>query len=173
MRKPVYGRTCRLSSVGDPAEVQAGPEALNDFLARAPESDVHIYWHAITFLLTGEADGGDEPLCYLLKGGETIGQTDAGPVRYLAPDEAARFSSAIAEISPDDIGEDRYDLAVLDLNHIYPERWQLDGEENDLLSNLRELYSYFQSMMARAAARRRGVVVSYENTELYFEDDEE
>ena len=173
MRKYVYGTTCRLSSVGDPAEVRASPEAMGAFLARAPESDVHIYWHAMTFLLTGEADGGDEPLCYLLKGGETIGQTDAGPVRYLAPDEAARFSSAIAEISPDDIGEDRYDLAVLDRNHIYPERWQLDGEENDLLGNIRELYSYFQSMLARAAARGHGVVVSYENTELYFEDDEE
>jgi hypothetical protein len=172
MRKYVYGRTCSLSRVGDIDQLRARPEALNRLLASHPETDVHIYWHAITYLLTGEADGGDEPLCYLLKGGETIGQTEAGAVRYLTPEQVAQFAEAIANVSPDNIGEELYDLATLDANHIYHERWQLDGEDNDLLSNLRELYSYLQSFLARAAKQSAGVVIFYNNTELYFEDEE-
>lgn len=172
MRKYVYGRTCSLSTVSDISLLKADPQALDRLMSRPSGTDVHIYWHAITFLLTGVPDGGDEPLCYLLKGGETIGQTEAGPVRYLSPDQVARFDSAIAGVSPDEIGEDLYDLATLDANHIYHERWQLDGEDNDLLSNIRELYSYFQSFIARAAKQRQGVVVFYKNTELYFEDEE-
>ena len=171
MRKPVYGITCRLHTVSDLRSVEANPQALASFLARPSQVDVHIYWHAMTYLLTGTADGGDEPLCYLVTGGEPLGRNEAGTVRYLSPQQVAHFSAAIANLNPDDFGEERYDLAELDAQGIYPERWREDGEDNDLLSNIRELFSYLQRYVANVAARGQSALVSYEKTELYFEDD--
>ena len=172
MRTSVYGKICCLSSVCDVVPLRTDPEALGRFLALHSEVDVHYYWHAITYLLTGASDGGDEPLCYLVKGGETIGQTDAGPVRYLNPEQVSFFNAAIEKVNPDDFGEDLYDLETLDASHIYRECWREDGEDNDLLSNMRELFFYLQLFIARAAAQGKGAVVMYQNRELYFEDDD-
>ena len=172
MRTSVYGKTCRLSSVSDVAPLRTDPEALDRFLTLHAEVDVHYYWHAISYLLTGAADGGAEPFCYLVKGGETIGQTEAGPVRYLNPEQVSIFNAAIEEVNPDDFGEDLYDLETLDAEHIYRECWREDGEDNDLLSNIRELFFYLQLFVARTATQGMGAVVMYENSELYFEDDE-
>jgi hypothetical protein len=171
MRKPVYGVTCRLTTVRDPDGKPESAEALAALLARPAPLDIYIYWHAMTYLLTGEADGGDEPLCYLVRGGDEIGRTDAGLVRYLSPQQVAQFSAAISDLSADDFGEQRYDLAELDAKGIYPQRWREDGDENDLLSNIRELFSYLQGYVRDVAAQGQGVVISYENTELYFDDE--
>jgi hypothetical protein len=171
MRKPVYGTTCRLTTIKNLSRVPASPQALATFLARPSQLDLYTYWHAITYLLTGAADGGDEPLCYLVKGGKRLGRNEAGLIRYLSPKRVARFSAAIAGVDPDEFGEQRYDLAELDAKGIYAERWREDGEDNDLLSNIRELFSYLQRYLANVGARGGGVIVSYENTELYFEDD--
>ena len=172
MRRPVYGVTCRFTTVRDRGDVPVGDEALAALLARPAPLDIYIYWQAMTYLLTGEGDGGDEPLCYLVKGGDELGRTDAGVVRYLSPQQVAQFSGAISDLSADDFGEERYELAELDAKGIYPQRWREDGEENDLLSNIRELFSYLQGYLRDVAARGQGVVISYENTELYFDDDE-
>ncbi|MEW6128622.1 MAG: DUF1877 family protein [Acidobacteriota bacterium] len=172
MRKSVYGKTCSLRSVSDVAELRVDPQALKVFLAAPSQVDIHFYWQALTYLLTGISDGGAEPLCYLFKGGETIGQNEMGEVRYLNPEQVARFNAAIANISPDDFGEELYDLKTLDANHIYPERWQADGEDNDLLSNIRELYFYLQLFIKRTAEQGKGAVIAYQNTELYFEDED-
>jgi hypothetical protein len=171
MRRPVYGITCRLRTVTDLAALRASPRALAAFVARRSQLDVHIYWHAMTYLLTGAVDGGDEPRCYLVKGGEQLGRTDAGPVRYLSPQRVAQFSQAIADVNPDDFGEEQFDLADLDEQGIYPERWREDGENSDLLSNIRELFSYLQGYVADVAARGEGLIVSYEHTEWYLWDD--
>jgi hypothetical protein len=169
MRKPVYGTTCRLTTAASHGGIAASPEALAAFLARPAQLDLYLFWHAITYLLTGAADGGKEPLCYLVHGGESLGRNDAGPVRYLTPEQVARFSDAIAGVSPDDFGEELYDLEAMDAEGIYPERWREDGDENDMLGDIRELYSYLQGYLRDAASRGVGTVVSYETTELSFE----
>ncbi len=175
MRRPAYGITCRFTTISDPSELPVGDEAIVALHARHPQLDIHIYWQAMTYLLTGETEGvgGGESLYYLVKGGERLGDTDAGPVRYLSPQQVAQFSSAISDFNPDDFGEQRYDLADLDAKGIYPRRWRADGEENDLLSNIRELFSYLQGYLREVVVRGHGVIVSYENTELYFDDDDE
>src|SRR3712207_3831611 len=99
---------CNLRQVEE-AEIEellANPEHIGDFLygdvddeheyediEREGEIDLDKAWHGIHFLLTGTAWEGQEPLCYLLVGGEYIGDEDVGygPARVLRPHEVADF----------------------------------------------------------------------------------
>src|SRR5215211_327988 len=55
----------------------------------APGEELNLdkAWHGLHFLLAGTADGGTEPACYLLSGGEALGDNDEMDVRLLRPDQ--------------------------------------------------------------------------------------
>lgn len=51
------------------------------------EIDLEKAWHGLQFLFTGTAWEGDEPACYLVRGGLEVGKVDVGygPARALRP----------------------------------------------------------------------------------------
>jgi hypothetical protein len=50
------------------------------------ETGLDRYWHGVQYLLAGRAKGLRGPLAWFTGGGENIGRTPAGPVRYLSPE---------------------------------------------------------------------------------------
>jgi hypothetical protein len=67
------------------------------------EVDLDKAWHGLHFLFTGASDGGDEPACYLLSGGEEVGEDEWGdPVaRMLGPAQVRSFGGFLNELGRD------------------------------------------------------------------------
>lgn len=77
-------------------------------------------WHGLHFLFTGTAEEGPEPACFLLSGGEEIGNEDVGPARVLSPDQVSQFAAFLVELSHDELAR-RYDPARMATLEIYPD----------------------------------------------------
>jgi hypothetical protein len=82
---------------------QAGPML---FRTDGGGCDVHKAWHAIHYVLTGTADGGSEPHCYLLTGGTELGEEGDddldggyGPPRILRPEQVKAFNTVLQPIN--------------------------------------------------------------------------
>src|SRR5262249_19169224 len=84
----------------------ANPERIHNFIEKeVGQVDLEKAWHGIHFLLTGSAWDGEEPLCYLVTGGEQIGEEDVGygPARALKPQQVAAWASALSAVSVDEL----------------------------------------------------------------------
>ena len=138
------------------------PESICEFIeAERTSTDLDKAWHGIHWLLTGSADGGDEPLCYLLAGGEPVGDVDVGygPARALTSGQVASWDGALAQISREELAR-RFDpQAMLDAD-IYPETWAriINGEE-DTLEYLLQAYGGLRDFVAAARKERSGLLV--------------
>lgn len=97
------------------------------------EADLDKSWHGLHFLFTGTAWEGDEPACYLVRGGEAIGNVDVGygPARALAPDRVRRFAEFLDSLSPGELNR-RYDPARMTALEIYPGNWTGTGEPEEM-----------------------------------------
>src|SRR6185503_14516377 len=94
------------------------------------EVDLDKAWHGIHFLLTGTAWDGGEPLCYLVSGGEEVGDVDVGygPARVLRPHQVAQWAAALTAIPADELRR-RFDPQAMLKEKIYPEIWDHDPGE--------------------------------------------
>jgi hypothetical protein len=137
----------------DPSAVAAVREGTRE------EVSLAHYWHGVQYLLAGRAKGVRGPLAWLTGGGEELGRTPAGPVRYLTPDQVKQLAAALADVEPDDLGDDVYDEAAMDAAAVYPGRWVRSGETFDPLGTMRELYSYARTFLAKQAKAKHGVVI--------------
>jgi len=112
------------------------PESIPDFLCPDDEAseppnllDVDKAWHAIHFLLTGNAWGGELPLALALLGGIEIGEDEGyAPARYLTPEEVREDAAALSPLPTEKLAE-RYVPEALDKAEIYPEIWVQEGAE--------------------------------------------
>ena len=84
------------------------------------EIEIDKAWHGLHFLFTGTAWEGDEPACFLLCGGEEIGNEDVGPARVLRPDQVSQFATFLAGLSHEELAR-RYDPTRMTALEIYPE----------------------------------------------------
>src|SRR5512137_2747770 len=87
-------------------QLLAQPESIYEFIEEERTStDLDKAWHGIHWLLTGSTDGGDEPFCFLMFGGEPVGDVDVGygPARALTSQQVAAWSSALSGISRDEL----------------------------------------------------------------------
>lgn len=138
------------------------PETIDEFLEQDRTStDLDKAWHGIHWLLTGSADGGDEPLCYLLAGGDPVGDVDVGygPARALTSHQVAAWDDALSELSIEELAR-RFDpKAMLDAK-IYPEIWarSISGQE-DTLDYLLQAYFGLRDFVAAARKERSGLLV--------------
>jgi hypothetical protein len=83
------------------------------------ELDLHKEWHSLHYLLTGTAWDGDEPYCYLVKGGEEIGDDlGYGPARVLKPNQVKSFCDALSKVSAEDLKK-RYKPEQMEEEEIY------------------------------------------------------
>ena len=158
------GMYCELYSVS-PAEIeqlQAAPESFNDLMLAKQESTAPVNlekaWHGLHFLLTGSAFEGEEPLCFLLKGGEPVGEHDLdyGPPRLFRPDAVARLNGALTPISGDALWS-RFDRARLEEVEIYPSIW--DEPEEDLREEYLYYFEQLKAFVRQASDEQKALIV--------------
>ena len=105
--------------------------------------DLDKAWQGLHFLFTGTAWEGEEPACYLVRGGEELDGADGySSVRALTPGEVRSFASFLGSLSKEELTR-RYDPARMMALEIYPEIWNRKGEERSpqdyLLASFDEL----------------------------------
>jgi uncharacterized protein DUF1877 len=162
------GVTCCLAPVdGDQIdELLADPEGVSDFLEELEEEekvvDLDKSWHGIHFLLTGSAEEGEEPLCYLIKGGEDIGygDDDYAPPRALRPNQIADWANALSAISSDDLRK-RYDTKAMMEVEIYPTIWDRITEEDGYPGYLLENYEWLRSFVEQMKNENKGAIIYF------------
>ena len=134
------------------------------------EAGLDRYWHGVQYLLAGRAKSVRGSLAWLTGGGERLGRAPGGPVRYLSPEQVKQLSTALADVEPDDLGDDSYDEAAMDAAGVYPGGWARSGQTFDQLGTMRELYSYLRTFLARQAGAGNGVAIV---TSLAPDDDDD
>lgn len=154
---------CYLRAANDSeiARLLQEPDLIHDFLEeKLDEIDLEKAWHGIHFLLTRSPWEGEEPLCYLVSGGKTIGDVDVGygPARALKSKLVASFNVALSGISSDDLRK-RYDPKALAKAEIYPEIWDSDPAEEEGLGYLVEMFEDLKTFVAKTAEQKKGMVV--------------
>lgn len=131
------------------------PAALHD-LSNCMEIDLEKAWHGLHFLFTGTAYEGDEPACFLLKGGRAIRWEDI-EARALSPDEVERFRELVHAL-PEEALRKRYDPETMTRLEIYPEIiWMREGEE--ALDYLLEYHQQLWAFLRDAAEEKQGCVI--------------
>jgi len=142
----------RLANQEELANLLRNPDSIEDWLDNEDyeeeELDMGKLWHGVHFLLTGSAWEGDEPACYLLHGGETIGDIDVGygPARSINPQQVKAFHEFLKTINRKEI-EKRFDQDAFARNEIYPSIWKngSDRESIDYLDTyIQELRDFLE-----------------------------
>ena len=117
-------------------------------------------WHAIHFLLTGTAWGGDPPLNFIAAGGTEIGDDlGYGPARGLTSAEVRTLASALKALPRDSLLQ-RFDPAALTAAEIYPDIWDRAPEEDDTRGYVAEYYEQLRSFILDAAAAGEALLIS-------------
>src|SRR5262245_1941304 len=143
-------------------ELLADPEGVSEFLEVLEEEekiiDLDKAWHGIHFLLTGSAWEGEEPLCYLVKGGELVGQ-EGDDARVLRPDQIADWANALSTISADDLRK-RYDPAAMKKADIYAMICDRVDEEPGNLEYMLPYYEDLCSFLEKTKKENKWAIVS-------------
>ena len=107
--------------------------------------DVDKAWNGIHFLLTGDANGGELPLGFIL-GGEPLGDIDVGygPARAFDADQVHAIAAVLTPLTRDVLAN-RFDAEQLRANYVYPgyrEGWNLPDDCDYLLDHYENLRAF-------------------------------
>ena len=110
-----------------------------------PHVDLEKAWHGLHFLFTGTAWEGEEPACYLTRGGEEIGDEDLGysSIRVLDPERLRNFGLFLAGLSREELAR-RFDPRQMTELKIYPDVW--NEKEFDAETELEYLLASFTEL---------------------------
>jgi Domain of unknown function (DUF1877) len=157
--KGLFGLILRLFPITI-TEVTSEPVQGAPILAEDPDRSIDIEkaWHGLHFLFTGTADEGEEPACYLVRGGEDL--DDEGQTRALRPDQVRRFADYLSALTPAELKR-RYDPERMSKLAIYPDRiWMRPASAGESpLEWLFDCFSTLREFMSRAAASGQGVII--------------
>jgi hypothetical protein len=138
-----------------PGRADAAP---NPEPGRQDDTDLDKAWHGLHFLFTNTAWEGAEPACYLLVGGDDIGDEDAGAARALDSAHVRRFADFLDGLSREELTR-RYDPARMVELEIYPEEvWTRATDES--LEYLLENFEILRTFVRSVAERGDGLIVS-------------
>lgn len=118
--------------------------------------DLAQAWHGLHYLMTLTYWDGDEPLCYLVRGGTDLGNDlGYGPARALRPAQVTAFHTALAAMTPDTLAYcfSPEEMTRLD---IYPAIWE-DHEKS--LAYLMEHFNSLRAFVKTAADKKQGLLV--------------
>ena len=116
-------------------------------------------WHGLHYLLTGSADGGREPACFLLSGGEDLGDDDDIQARLLSVEQVRWFGEHLSSLSIDELSR-RFDPDRMTELRIYPDViWKRPEEEDEPRGYLIAAFTDLREFVATAAAEGDAVVV--------------
>jgi hypothetical protein len=118
-------------------------------------------WHGLHFALTGTAWEGDNPLGFLLHGGETVGPEDDEdeaytPPRVLSPAHVRKLAKALTALTAADFSA-RFDLKQLAEEEIYPRIWDEPAEQ--LHAEYGAAFQSLRRFVSEAAGRGDAMVV--------------
>ncbi|MDF7813244.1 YfbM family protein [Hymenobacter sp. YC55] len=125
------------------------------------ELDLDKTWHGIHFLLTNTVWEGEEPLCFLVRGGQEVGNEDHdvgyGPARILRQPEVAAFAHALAAIEVAEF-KNRYNAENLSKQEIYPEVWN-DEDSAENRSWLADGFEQLREFISRSANSNKALLI--------------
>jgi hypothetical protein len=137
-------------------------ELLADLQPSDDELDLDKAWHGLHFLLTGSAWEGHEPGCFLVRGGEEIGDEDYGygPVRAFRSQQTQEIASFLGALSRAELTR-RFDPGRMTQLQIYPEViWTRRADDDDPLEYVLLAFDELQPFVMRTAAEGLGLLVS-------------
>jgi hypothetical protein len=125
--------------------------------------DLDKSWHGLHFLFTGTAWEGQEPGCFLVRGGEEIGDEDSeSQPRVLDANQVRQFSAFLSSLSAVEF-EHRFDPERMTALEIYPERiWKRDpaAHGESTFEYLRQAFDDLRPFVGAAAEQGDAIIVS-------------
>jgi hypothetical protein len=130
-----------------------------------PSVDLDKAWEPLHFLLTGSnADGGDEPACYLAFGGEDL-DSDLddnvySSIRALTPEQVASFDRHLRSLTLEELRR-RFDVDRMTELRIYarPRRSKGPDDYDQMLDHLLEAFEEVRAFVRETAASGAGAIV--------------
>jgi len=124
------------------------------------EIDTGKAWHAIHFLLTGQARPANGLLGFLCSGGAVIAGADVGygPPRAYTSDQVAALVATLSRLDREALYQ-RYQPMEMDKQRVYPRIWARDRDKG-----FEYIWGQFQRLRAflgEAHARKQGLLVYY------------
>ncbi|MHC4905634.1 MAG: YfbM family protein [Planctomycetota bacterium] len=120
-----------------------------DSLVIRPVSELYVdkAWHGLHYLLTQSDWEGEEPFCYLVKGGFEIGSDthEYGSPRLLTMKQAKKFSDAISKLSIENLKQ-RFNPEKMKELGIYPNEWDNQGEYEYLMGHFNKLKAFLMNI---------------------------
>ena len=158
----ILGWLLKLSPVtvqeNDPDAVPPpGYNAEND----RPHCDLEGTWHGLHFLFTGTAWEGEEPACYLLRGGEDIGDADElgySVLQALSPVKTQRFAEFLGSLSREALVQ-RFDPKRMTELKIAPGSWGPDGVRNARFRHVLDAYDELRAFVEVTADTNAGLLI--------------
>ena len=145
------------------SELRANQTEIPDYLYsdEVQESDTFLdvdkAWHGVHFLLTGSTLEGEAPLCWVVLGGEAIGEdVGYGPARFVSAEEVKQINEAISNIDSSELIA-RFDAAALNRAEIYPDGWKSDDADY-LVGAFQDIKKFYS-----AAAEKNQCVIQFLN----------
>jgi hypothetical protein len=150
---------CILKVISDDEirQLHDAPERIDDFTNdKRATADLDKAWQGIQWLLTGSAFCTDEPLCYLVAGGQEVSFTDFGygPPRTLTSSQVAAWDDELFKISLENLMR-HFDAKAMLATDIYPQIWS-ESDSSDYLS---QAYRRLKDFVAAAQEKRLGLLV--------------
>ena len=130
--------------------------------AQGEDLDLDKAWHGLHYILTETAAQDEEPWCYLLVGGEQVGDekdhdVGYGPARILMQQQVAAFQQAVASVSPAEVSA-RFNPVEMTRLDIYPNVW--DRQDELLEEWMQESLVELQGFLRRAVEQQQAVIIS-------------
>ncbi len=155
----LFGGTTQQVSATAAADESANREL--QLVQDGEEIDLEKSWHGLHFLFTGTAEEGEDPGCFLLYGGEEIGNKDDGSIRVLRPDQVSQFAAFLTGLSRDELAR-RYNPTRMTELDIYPKviwlRPTPDGESE--FDYLFETFEELRDFVTATSTRGDSLIVS-------------
>jgi len=168
--KGILGWLLRLTPVriyeGDPDAV---PPPGAEHGALRPNVDLDKAWEPLHFLLTGTALEGEEPACYLARGGEELveqlddergdDETVYSSIRVLTPEQVTAFDRHLSSLTIDELRR-RFDVDRMVELRIYPKRRSTKAPTDDArtLDHLIEAFEDLRTFVRETAASGAGAI---------------
>lgn len=126
----------------------------------APHLDLDKAWQPLHFLLTGTAWEGEEPACYIVRGGEELIEDDDygySSIRALTPEQMKRFDEFLRTLSHDMLRQ-RFDRDRMVELEIYSKPRRQPARSRDEMPSLLQAFDDLRSFAAITAHRNAGAI---------------
>jgi len=125
----------------------------------ATTADLDKAWHGMHYLLTGNVDGGEHPLNFLLSGGAAVGNVEVGygAARVLTAAQTKQVRDALRSVSDSDVAA-RFDPTDMTAKDIYPRIWSRPPDQESL-AYVMEYLAVLRRFLDNTVGKRLGMVV--------------